>query len=73
MLMKLEDYSQPGLYEEEFKALLGRMVKCACGMVMGQRVFKEHRCVLGTFRPFKRRKTLAAHRAAREVIDLTMD
>lgn len=66
ILLKLNDYTQPGLYEEEFKALLGRMAKCACGMIMTQRVFKEHRCELSVMlRPLKRRRI--------EIIDLTLD
>lgn len=69
ILLKLDDYTQPGLYEEEFKALLGRMAKCACGMIMAQRVFKEHRCELGMLRPFKRRRT----QRSIEIIDLTLD
>lgn len=56
LLLKLDDYSQPGLYDAEFRALLKRMVKCACGMVMTHRVYKEHRCVKGLFRPIKRQK-----------------
>lgn len=69
ILLKLDDYAQPGLYEGEFKALLGRMVKCVCGMVMSQRVFKEHRCELAMLRPMKRRRT--QHNS--EIIDLTLD
>lgn len=53
-LLKLDDYTQPGLYEEEFRALLGKMGKCACGMIMVQRVFKEHRCKASLLRPIKR-------------------
>lgn len=68
ILLRLDDYAQPGLFEEEFRALLGRMVKCPCGMIMAQRVFKEHRCKLALFRPLKRRKT-----AAIDIIDLTED
>lgn len=69
ILLRLDDYTQPGLYEEEFKALLGRMAKCACGMIMAQRVFKEHRCAFGTLRPFKKRRT----QRNVEIIDLTLD
>lgn len=56
ILLKLDDYTQPGLYDAEFRALLERMVRCECGMVMLQRVFKEHRCNLALLRPLKRRK-----------------
>lgn len=69
ILLKLDDYVQPGLYEREFKALLGRMAKCACGMVMSQRVFKEHRCELGMLRPLKKRRT----QRSSEIIDLMLD
>lgn len=54
ILLKLDDYNQPGLYDAEFRALLGRMVRCPCGMVMLRRVFKEHRCTLALLRPLKR-------------------
>lgn len=67
--MKLDDYTQPGLYEEEFRALLGRMAKCRCGMIMAQRVFKEHRCEQGMFRPLKKQRTGVVI----DVIDLTQD
>lgn len=67
ILLRLDDYAQPGLYEAEFKALLGRMAKCSCGMIMAQRVFKEHRCALGMMRPLKKRKTQGV------IIDLTQD
>lgn len=66
-LLKLGDYGQPGLYEEEFRALLGRMGKCKCGMIMTQRVFKEHRCKADLIRPLKRA------RFDDLVIDLTED
>lgn len=66
-LLKLDDYVQPGLYEEEFRALLGRMGKCRCGMIMVQRVFKEHRCRYSLLRPVKRAKLDDL------VIDLTGD
>lgn len=56
ILLKLDDYTQPGLYDVEFRALLGRMVRCACGMVMMRRVYKEHRCRLSLLRPSKRQK-----------------
>lgn len=56
LLLKLDDYSQPGLYDTEFRSLLKRMVKCTCGMIMTHRVYKEHRCVKGLFRPIKRQK-----------------
>lgn len=68
ILLRLDDYAQPGLYEEEFRALMGRLVKCSCGMVMSQRVFKEHRCEHGMMRPLKRRRV----QIAPEIIDLTM-
>lgn len=69
ILLRLDDYSQPGLYEEEFRALMGRMAKCRCGMIMSQRVFKEHRCDQAMFRPLKKQKT----NVATAVIDLTQD
>lgn len=53
-LLKLDDYVQPGLYEEEFRALLGRMGKCKCGMIMLQRMFNEHHCEASLLRPMKR-------------------
>lgn len=56
ILLKLNDYTQPGLYDVEFRALLGRMVKCSCGMVMLRRVYKEHRCRLSLLRPTKRQR-----------------
>lgn len=56
ILLKLDDYTQPGLYEKEFRALLERMVKCSCGMVMLQRVYPEHRCDRAIFRPMKRQR-----------------
>lgn len=56
ILLKLNDYTQPGLYDVEFRALLGRMVRCSCGMIMLRRVFKEHRCNLALLRPLKRRR-----------------
>lgn len=67
--MRLNDYAQPGLYEDEFRAVLGRMVKCSCGMIMAQRVFKEHRCEHAMFRPLKKRRT--EHIV--DIIDLTQD
>ena len=36
ILLRLDDYAQPGLYEEEFRALMDRMAKCPCGMIMSQ-------------------------------------
>lgn len=56
ILLKLDDYTQPGLYDIEFRALLRRMVRCPCGMVMLRRVFKEHRCQMALLRPLKRRR-----------------
>lgn len=56
ILLKLNDYTQPGLYDIEFRALLGRMVRCSCGMVMLRRVYKEHRCRLSLLRPVKRQR-----------------
>lgn len=52
----LDDYAQPGLYDTEFKALLKRMVKCSCGMIMMQRVFKAHRCAKSLFKPIKKQR-----------------
>lgn len=69
ILLKLDDYAQPGLYEEEFRALIDRMAKCRCGMIMSQRVFKEHCCDQAMFRPLKKRKTTISA----EIIDLTRD
>lgn len=56
MLLKLDDYNQPGLYDNEFRALLTRMVRCSCRMVMLRRVFGEHRCNLAPMQPLKRRR-----------------
>lgn len=56
LLLKLDDYTQPGLYDVEFRALLKRMVKCSCGMIMTHRVYKEHRCAKSLFRPIKRQR-----------------
>lgn len=45
ILLKLNDYIQPGLYKDEFRALLRQMARClGCGMVMVQRVFEQHVC-----------------------------
>lgn len=44
ILLKLNDCMQPGLYEEEFRALMNRMARCACGLIMLQKQFKNHRC-----------------------------
>lgn len=55
-LLKLDDYTQPGLYDVEFRALLERMVRCRCGMIMLRRVFKEHRCDLALLQPLKRQR-----------------
>lgn len=54
ILMRLSSWIQPGLYEREFRELLGRMAQCSCGMVMTQDVFDEHRCELSTLKPMKR-------------------
>lgn len=56
ILLKLDDYNQPGLYDDEFRALLGRMVRCSCKMIMLRRVFEEHRCNLAHMRPLKRQR-----------------
>lgn len=56
LLLKLDDYSQPGLYDAEFRALLKRMVKCSCGMIMMHRVYKDHRCAKALFQPIKRQR-----------------
>ena len=45
ILLKLDDYIQPGLYEDEFMALLRCMVRCSgCSIVMAQRIFERHMC-----------------------------
>lgn len=56
ILLKLDDYTQPGLYDAEFRALLKRMVRCSCGMIMMQRVYPQHRCDQALFRPMKRQR-----------------
>lgn len=56
ILLKLDDYTQPGLYDVEFRALLERMIRCSCGMIMLRRVYKEHRCDQALLRPLKRQK-----------------
>lgn len=71
LLLRLNHYAQPGLYEDEFNGLMRRMVKCLCGMVMTERSFKHHRCQLCSTgntesRPLKRRRV-------QEVIDLTRE
>ncbi|RDB19253.1 hypothetical protein Hypma_013705 [Hypsizygus marmoreus] len=56
LLSKLDDYTQPGLYDEEFRALLAEMVRCSCGMVMLKRVHRQHRCSKALLRPIKRQR-----------------
>lgn len=56
ILLKLDDYTQPGLYDKEFRRLLERMVICSCSMIMLQRVYPQHRCDRAPFRPMKRQR-----------------
>ena len=70
LLLRMSSWVQPGLYEEEFNDLFRKVVKCACGMVMMQRVFNTHRCQLGLSRPLKRRRRSYSSNHS-IVIDLT--
>jgi len=54
-LMRLDSWARPGLPEADFKRLFA---KCRCGLVMTQRVFKNHICAVA---------------AAPVVIDLTLE
>lgn len=56
LLTRLSSRAQPGLYEREFRELMLKMRQCACGMIMLQDVFNEHRCEQGMFATMKRMK-----------------
>lgn len=58
LLTRLDSWTQPGLYEQEFRGLIHRMAQCSCGMIMVKSVFNEHRCNKGLLRPLKRARRM---------------
>lgn len=57
LLNRLNSWTQPGLYEREFRGLLRRMRQCSCSMIMVRDVFNEHRCEHSMLIPAERANT----------------
>lgn len=46
-LMRLDSHADSGLTDTELTAILAKLVKCQCGLLMLRRVFDSHRCMRG--------------------------
>lgn len=46
ILMRLNSWGNPGVPQDTFRDLLGRMVTCGCGLVMMRKIVDTHYCGL---------------------------